>query len=156
MVTASPPGTRCRASVPPSNVTIKVTDVDEAPEISSGGPGRYQGPTRVDYAEEKAIQPWWQRTRPPGRMRPSATWRRLVASTPATSDIDYGDAHLHDRADYESMRRTSDMDNTYMVTVTADDRHLHGHPRRDRDGHQRDEDGTVRLSTKRGPGWNCR
>ena len=92
-------------------VTIMVTDMDEAPEISEGGLA-ISGTLSVDYADERHGRSW-QRVWPPGRMRSMDTedagWRRR-----RPVQHHQWNAQVRDRSlDYE-MPMDAGMDNEYM------------------------------------------
>ena len=99
------------------NVTIKVTDVDEAPEITVGGLV-VSGSPRVDYAEgrQDAVATYTAS----GPEAASATWT-LEGDDAGDFDISSsGELTLVSAPDYEDPA-DADMDNVYMVTVEADD-----------------------------------
>ena len=99
------------------DVTIKVTDVDEAPEITVGGLA-ISGIARVDYAEDRrdAVATY----RASGPDATSATWS-LEGVDAGDFDISIsGELTFMSGPDYENAMDTN-MDNTYMVTVKADD-----------------------------------
>ena len=118
------------------NVTIKVTGVDEAPEITVGGLA-VSGTTRVDYAEDRHGR-GGDVQQPQGRNRPTAMW--TLGGDDMSGDFEHQRrrcAHLQECALTTRTRRPPTWTTTYMVTVKARRRHLHGHPRSDRHGDQR-------------------
>ena len=97
-------------------VTIEVTDVDEAPEISEGGLA-ITGPSSIDYGENgmDAVATYTAS----GPDAASATWT-LDDDAGAFSISSGGELTFNTSPDYEAPA-SADMDNTYMVTVMADD-----------------------------------
>ena len=99
------------------DVTIMVTDVDEAPEISEGGLA-ITGVARMDYAEnETGMVATYTASGPDASM---ATWS-LEGDDAGDFDISSsGELTFVSAPDYENAA-DADMDNEYMVTVMADD-----------------------------------
>ena len=98
-------------------VTIKVTGVDEAPEITVGGLA-VSGTTRVDYAEDRrdAVATYMAS----GPESANARWS-LEGDDAGDFRISSGGELTFVRApDYENPA-DADMDNVYMVTIMADD-----------------------------------
>ena len=98
-------------------VTIKVTGVDEAPEITVGGLA-VSGTTRVDYAEDRrdAVATYMAS----GPESANARWS-LEGDDAADFRISSGGELTFVRApDYENPA-DANTDNTYMVTIMADD-----------------------------------
>ena len=98
-------------------VTIKVTDVDEAPEITVGGLA-VSGTTRVDYAEDRrdAVATYVAS----GPESANARWS-LEGDDAGDFRISSGGELTFVRApDYENPA-DANTDNTYMVTIMADD-----------------------------------
>ena len=97
-------------------VTIKVTNVDEAPMIMVGGLA-ISGLARVDYAEDRrdAVETYTAS----GPDADMATWT-LEGDDAGDFDISSGVLTFMRAPDYESPA-DADEDNTYMVTVKADD-----------------------------------
>ena len=95
-------------------VTIKVTNVDEAPEIMVGGLA-ISGMARVDYAENgtEAVATYTAT----GPDAASASWM-LEGDDAGVFDINGGVLTFNSPPDFEN---PADADNTYMVTVKADD-----------------------------------
>ena len=99
------------------NVTIKVTDVDEAPMIMVGGLA-ITGPTRVEYAED--------RRDPVGTY--SAAGPESASAQWSLEGDDAGDFRISSSGeltflgapDFENPA-DADMSNVYMITVKADD-----------------------------------
>ena len=112
MVTATDPSNET-ATV---TVTIKVTNVDEAPMIMVGGLA-ISGMTRVDYAENgtDAVATYAAS----GPDAASATWT-LEGDDAGQFSIPNGMLMFMTAPDYE-MPMDADMDNEYMVTVKAGD-----------------------------------
>ena len=99
------------------DVTIMVTDVDEAPEITVGGLA-ISGMTRVDYDEDRrdAVATYVAS----GPESANARWS-LEGDDAADFRISAGGELTFVRApDYENPA-DADTDNTYMVTIMADD-----------------------------------
>ena len=99
------------------NVTIKVTDVDEAPTIMRGGLA-ISGRMSADYAEDRtdAVETY-NASGPDAAM---ATWD-LSGDDAGSFSIDAsGVLTFTSQPDYEAMA-SADGDNVYMVTVEADD-----------------------------------
>ena len=117
------------------DVTIKLTDVDEAPMIMVGGLA-ISGMSSVEYTEEPTWMPW----PPTGSRRPDGGYGK----------VDTGGRRrrrLHDQRRDAQLQQPlarlrecpwTDMgtDNTYMVTLKASDGTYMDDPRRDGDGHQ--------------------
>ena len=98
-------------------MTIKVTEVDEAPEITVGGLA-VSGTTRVDYDEDRRDAVATYTASGPGSA--NARWS-LEGDDAADFRISSSGELTFVRApDYENPA-DADMDNTYMVTVVADD-----------------------------------
>ena len=99
------------------DVTIMVTDLDEAPEITVGGLA-VSGTTRVDYAEDRrdAVATYVAS----GPESANAQWS-LEGDDAADFRISSGGELTFVRApDYENPA-DANTDNTYMVTIMADD-----------------------------------
>ena len=99
------------------DVTIMVTDVDEAPEITVGGLA-ISGMTRVDYDEDRrdAVATYVAS----GPESANARWS-LEGDDAADFRISAGGELTFVRApDYENPA-DANTDNTYMVTIMADD-----------------------------------
>ena len=98
------------------DVTIKVTDVDEAPMIMVGGLA-IAGPASVDYPENgtDAVATY----RASGPDADMATWT-LEGADAGQFSITNGMLMFMTAPDYENAA-DADMDNEYMVTVMADD-----------------------------------
>ena len=100
------------------DVTIMVTDMDEAPEIMVGGLA-ISGMSRVEYAEDRVdVVGTYMATGPDADM---ATW------TLEGDDAGFFDIHIHRGVltfnsphNYEDPM-DADMNNMYMVTIMADD-----------------------------------
>ena len=99
-----------------ATVTITVTDEDEAPIIMIGGL-TISGPSNMDYAENgtDAVATYMVS----GPDAASAMWT-LEGDDAAAFDITDGALTFKASPDYE-MPADADTDNTYMVTVKADD-----------------------------------
>ena len=99
------------------DVTITVTDVDEAPKISEGGLA-ITGPAGVDYAENGmgAVETYMA-TGPDADM---AAWSLSGEDMSAFSFSNDGMLTFRSSPDYENPADMG-MDNMYMVTITADD-----------------------------------
>ena len=99
------------------DVTITVTDVDEAPKISEGGLA-ITGPAGVDYAENGmgAVETYMA-TGPDADM---ASWSLSGEDMSAFSFSNDGMLTFRSSPDYENPADMG-MDNMYMVTITADD-----------------------------------
>ena len=112
MVTATDPSGETATVM----VTIKVTNVDEAPMIMVGGLA-ISGLARVDYAEDRrdAVETYTAS----GPDADMATWT-LEGDDAGDFDISSGELTFMRAPDYESPV-DADEDNTYMVTVKADD-----------------------------------
>ena len=113
------------------DVTIMVTDVDEAPAISEGGLA-ITGVARVDdYAENgTGMVATYTASGPESA---NAMWS-LEGDDAGQFDIsNSGELTFVSAPDYENAA-DADTDNVYMVTVMADDGTNMGHPRGDRDG----------------------
>ena len=97
-------------------VTITVTDMDEAPEIMVGGLA-ISGMSDVDYAENGTdMVATYSASGPDAEM---ATWT-LEGDDAGQFSITNGMLMFMTAPDYENPA-DADMDNMYMVTVTADD-----------------------------------
>ena len=99
------------------DVTIMVTDVDEAPKISVGGLA-ITGVARMDYAENGmgAVETYMA-TGPDADM---ASWSLSGEDMSAFSFSNDGMLTFRSSPDYENPADMG-MDNMYMVTITADD-----------------------------------
>ena len=99
------------------DVTITVTNVDEAPEIMVGGLA-ISGTTRVDYAEDRrdAVATYTAF----GPDADMATWSLEGDDAGQFSITNGGMLTFVSSPDYENPA-SANMDNTYMVTVMADD-----------------------------------
>ena len=98
-------------------VTIKVTNVDEPPEIMVGGLA-ISGMSSVDYAENGTMPVGnYMATGPDADM---ATWTLSGDDASAFSLSNDGMLTFRSSPDYENPM-DADMDNVYMVTIMADD-----------------------------------
>ena len=99
------------------DVTIEVTDVNEAPEIMLGGLG-ISGMSRVDYAEMGMdVVDTYMAVGPDAA---SAMWSHGGDDASAFSISSGGELTFNTSPDYENPT-DADMDNVYMVTVMAND-----------------------------------
>ena len=113
MVTATDPSGETATAM----VTIKVTDVDEAPIIMVGGLA-ISGMTRVDYAEDRRDDVATYTASGPDAA--SATWT-LEGDDAGDFEISSdGVLTFRSSPDYENPM-DADMDNVYMVTIMAAD-----------------------------------
>ena len=100
------------------DVTIKVTDVDEAPKIMVGGLAISSGPTNPDHPEDSTADVGTYAV--VGAMKDSAMW---TPEGPDAGDFMISNAGVLTFAtapNYE-MPTDANTDNTYMVTVKATD-----------------------------------
>ena len=113
MVTATDPS----GETATITVTINVTDDDEAPEITVGGLA-ISGPTNESYNEDRrdAVATYVAS----GEEADMATWSLGGADMDDFSISNSGELTFVRAPDYENPA-DADMDNTYMVTVKADD-----------------------------------
>ena len=99
------------------DVTIKVTDENEGPEIFLGGLA-ISGVSRVDYAEDRSdAVATYMASGPDADM---ATWSLGGDDAGDFSISNSGVLTFRSSPDYENAA-DADMDNEYMVTVMADD-----------------------------------
>ena len=100
------------------DVTVKVADVDEAPEIMVGGLAISSGPSNTDHPEDSTADVGTYTV--VGTMKDSATWTREGPDAGDFSISNAGVLTFGTAPNYE-MPMDADTDNTYMVTVKATD-----------------------------------
>ena len=134
------------------DVTITVTNVDEAPEIMLGGLA-ISGLSRAYYAENDmdAVGTYTLA----GPMKDRATLRIEGGADAGDFRLNNGMLMFRNSPDYEAPA-DADMRQHLHGHVEGHRRHVHGHPQRDGDGHQRERTRYAEPDRRAAATWRTR